>query len=333
MTAIACEGLTKHYGTVVGLHDLNLAVAEGAIFGFLGPNGAGKTTTIKLLTGLSRPTSGRAWVAGQEVAADNITMRARIGYLAEEPAFYGWMTGEEFLIFVGKLFGLRGEELARRVRDVLDLADLGPAARRRIAGYSRGMRQRLGIAQAMINRPDVLLLDEPCSALDPVGRKDVLEVIEQLRGQATVFMSTHILADVERVCDSVGIIDHGRIVVQAPIEALRESYAAPVFLVEFEASHEQVTALADGLRERPWVTTVEAGESRVGESRLRLFARDLALAKRDLPALVTASGMTLLRYELASPSLEDVFVHLTSASALTGDVRADADVSVTEGNQ
>ncbi|MCU0523089.1 MAG: ABC transporter ATP-binding protein, partial [Anaerolineae bacterium] len=258
MTAIACEGLTKHYGTVVGLHDLNLVVAEGAIFGFLGPNGAGKTTTIRLLTGLSRPTSGRAWIGGQEVAADNITMRTRVGYLAEEPAFYGWMTGEELLVFVGKLFGLRGEELAGRVRDLLDLADLGPATRRRIAGYSRGMRQRLGIAQAMINRPDVLLLDEPCSALDPAGRKDVLEVIEQLRGQATVFMSTHILADVERVCDSVGIIDHGKIVVQAPIEALRERYAAPIFLVEFEASHERVTALADGLRERPWVAAVEA---------------------------------------------------------------------------
>ncbi len=315
MTAIVCEGLTKHYGTVVGLHDLNLAVSEGTIFGFLGPNGAGKTTTIKLLTGLSRPTSGRAWVAGQEVAADNIAMRARIGYLAEEPAFYGWMTGEEFLIFVGRLFGLRGEELAGRVHNLLDLADLGPAARRRIGGYSRGMRQRLGIAQAMINHPDVLLLDEPCSALDPVGRKDVLGVIEQLRGQAMVFMSTHILADVERVCDSVGIIDHGKIVVQAPIEALRERYAAPIFLVEFETNHGQVTALADTLRELPWVATVE-----VGENRLRVSARDLALAKRDLPPLVTGAGMTLLRYELTSPSLEDVFVHLTSASAETDTV-------------
>jgi len=215
MTAILCEDLTKHYGTVVGLQSLDLSVPDGAVFGFLGPNGAGKTTTIKLLTGLSRPTSGRASVAGYDVTAGNAEMRARIGYLAEEPAFYGWMTGEEFLTFVGRLFGLRGGDLARRVREVLEVADLGPAARRRIGGYSRGMRQRLGIAHALINQPSVLLLDEPCSALDPMGRKEVLEVIEHLRGQTTVFMSTHILADVERVCDTVGIIDHGKIVAQA----------------------------------------------------------------------------------------------------------------------
>jgi len=174
MTAILCEDLTKHYGTVVGLQSLDLSVPDGAVFGFLGPNGAGKTTTIKLLTGLSRPTSGRASVAGYDVTAGNAEMRARIGYLAEEPAFYGWMTGEEFLTFVGRLFGLRGGDLARRVREVLEVADLGPAARRRIGGYSRGMRQRLGIAHALINQPSVLLLDEPCSALDPMGRKEVL---------------------------------------------------------------------------------------------------------------------------------------------------------------
>ncbi len=311
MTAILCEGLTKHYGTVVGLQDLDLAVPDGAVFGFLGPNGAGKTTTIKLLTGLSRPTSGRASVAGYDVTAGNTEMRARIGYLAEEPAFYGWMTGEEFLTFVGRLFGLRGGDLARRVREVLEVADLGPAARRRIGGYSRGMRQRLGIAHALINQPSVLLLDEPCSALDPMGRKEVLEVIEHLRGQTTVFMSTHILADVERVCDTVGIIDHGKIVAQASIEALRERYAGPVFVIEFEAAPEPVSALADHLQRQPWVASAEASEGR-----LRLYARDLAFARQTLPPLVIASGMTLLRYELTAPSLEDVFVHLTSSSGL-----------------
>ena len=303
--AITCQGLTKHYGAVQALRGLDLAVPEGAIFGFLGPNGAGKTTAIKLFTGLSRPTAGRAWVAGQEVAFNRQARRARLGYLAEEPAFYGWMSGREFLTYVGQIFGLGGRELTKRVDELLALADLGAAARRRIGGYSRGMRQRLGIAQAMINRPAVLFLDEPCSALDPIGRKEILEVIARLRGQATVFMSTHILADVERACDTVGIIDQGRLVVQAPIEELRERYAAPVFLVEVEASDGQLAALAAGLRQLPWVARVE-----VGENRLRLSARDLALAKRELPGLVAASGLTLLRYELALPSLEDVFVQL-----------------------
>jgi ABC-2 type transport system ATP-binding protein len=303
--AITCQGLTKHYGAVQALRGLDLAVPEGAIFGFLGPNGAGKTTAIKLFTGLSRPTAGRAWVAGQEVAFNRQAMRARLGFLAEEPAFYGWMSGREFLTYVGQIFGLGGRELTKRVDELLALADLGAAARRRIGGYSRGMRQRLGIAQAMINRPAVLFLDEPCSALDPIGRKEILEVIARLRGQATVFMSTHILAVVERACDTVGIIDQGRLVVQAPIEELRERYAAPVFLVEVEASEGRLAALAAGLRQLPWVARVE-----VGENRLRLSARDLALAKRELPGLVAASGLTLLRYELALPSLEDVFVQL-----------------------
>jgi ABC-2 type transport system ATP-binding protein len=303
--AIVCQGLTKHYGAVQALRGLDLVVPEGAIFGFLGPNGAGKTTTIKLLTGLSRPTAGRAWVAGQEVAFDNQAMRAHIGYLAEEPAFYGWMSGREFLTYLGRLFGLGGLELTKRVDELLELADLVTAAKRRIGGYSRGMRQRLGIAQAMINRPAVLFLDEPCSALDPLGRKEILQVIARLRGQATVFMSTHILADVERACDTVGIIDQGRLVVQAPIEELRERYAAPVFLVEVESSDGQLATLADNLRQLPWVARVE-----VGENRLRLSARDLTAAKREMPGLVAASGLTLLHYELTLPSLEDVFVQL-----------------------
>ena len=309
MSAIICERLTKHYGPVVGLAGLDLTVPEGAVFGFLGPNGAGKTTTIKLLTGLSRPTGGRAWVAGQEVPFRDGTMRSRIGYLAEDPAFYGWMTGREFLTFIGKLFKLDGRELAQRLDALLALADLGAAANRRISGYSRGMRQRLGIAQAMINRPPVLLLDEPCSALDPIGRKEILEVIAKLRGQSTVFMSSHILADVERVCDTVAIVDRGRLVVQAPIGELRRRYAAPVFLVKVEASAEELAALAGQLRKLSWLSRVE-----VEDHQLRLFAGDLAKARQELPGLLTAGGLTLLHYELALPSLEDVFVRLMEAA-------------------
>lgn len=305
MTAIVCEKLTKHYGSVVGLDGLDLAVPTGTIFGFLGPNGAGKTTAIKLLTGLSRPTAGRAWVAGHEVPFDDHAFRAQIGYLAEEPRFYAWMTGRELLIYVGRLFGMGGSTLTRRVDETLEVAGLGAAARRRIGGYSRGMRQRLGIAQAMINSPPVLLLDEPCSALDPIGRKEILEVIGLLRGRATVFMSTHILADVERVCDTVGIIDRGRLAVQATVEELRERYTAPAFLVQVDGSSGRVAALADDLRRLPWTLGVE-----IAENEVRLFARDLARARRELPELVVASGVTLLHYELARPSLEDVFVRI-----------------------
>ena len=203
MAAIKCEGLTKRYGNVVALDSLDLSIKERSIFGFLGPNGAGKTTTVKLLVGLSNPTVGRAWIAGQEVTPEAIGLRKKIGYLPEVPAFYNWMNGPEFLSFVGELHHLSKAEIKNRSDELLELVELKETAKRRIGGYSRGMRQRLGIAQALMNRPEVLFLDEPCSALDPIGRREVLELIKRLSAGATVFMSTHILSDVERVCDSV----------------------------------------------------------------------------------------------------------------------------------
>jgi ABC-2 type transport system ATP-binding protein len=302
MEAVRCLGLSKEYDGLLALDRLSLTVEEGTIFGFLGPNGAGKTTTIKLLTGLTHPTAGQAWVAGHQVTADSRAVHGIIGYLPEEPAFYNWMSGREFLEHVGELFGLPPKVRKSRVDEVLGLVDLVSAAKRRVGGYSRGMRQRLGIAQAMINNPRVLFLDEPASALDPLGRLDVLNVIRALKGQTTVFMSSHILADVERVCDTVSILNHGRLVTQARTEELKEKYAKPIFVLEFE---EPVAGLAAKLRALPWVEKVEATETA-----LKVFARDVSTAKRELPQVVASSQIGLLRYELAMPSLEDIFVKL-----------------------
>lgn len=303
--AISCRNLTKYYGKVVGVCDLNLSIPEGVIFGFLGPNGAGKTTTIKLLSGLSRPNSGRIWICGKEMVFGDHTLHRYIGYLPEEPRFYGWMRGREFLEYVGALFGLEGKGLRKRVEEMIELAGLEEAADRRIGGYSRGMRQRLGIAQAMINHPPVLLLDEPCSALDPIGRKEILDMISKLRGQTTVFMSTHILSDVERVCDTVGIIDHGELLVQASIEELREHYARPIFLIRFESENGVLRSFADELLKIPWISRVE-----VMEGILRVMVEDLEIAKRKLPEIVASSGLTMLHYELIAPTLEEIFIRL-----------------------
>lgn len=193
MTAIRTEDLSKYYGTIKALDNLNLEVPENVVFGFLGPNGAGKTTTVKLLTGFSRPTSGRAWVAGEKVGSGNLTLQAKTGLLPDVPAFYDWMSGREFLHLVGELHHLPQTEIRRRTEELLGLVELGKAGNRRISGYSRGMRQRLGIAQALVNRPTVLFMDEPTSALDPIGRREVLGLILRLRETATIFMSTHIL--------------------------------------------------------------------------------------------------------------------------------------------
>lgn len=312
--AIRCEGLSKTYGQVVALQDLDLAVEVGTVFGFLGPNGAGKTTTIRLLVGLASPTRGRAWVVGHEVTADAKAPRRLVGYLPEEPAFYTWMTGAEFLDYVGRLFGLPGTERKKRVEELLELVGLREAGRRRIGGYSRGMRQRLGLAQALINHPPVLILDEPASALDPQGRRDVLTLIEHLRERATVFMSSHILSDVERVCDRVAIIDHGQLVVEADREGLQNRYAPPVFELAWDEGDNEEAQVADLVRLLdgvPWVSQVKR-QARA----LRVHVNDRAQARRELLSLVAQSGLLLSRYELVRPTLEDVFLRLVNGEGI-----------------
>ncbi|MCJ7522966.1 MAG: ABC transporter ATP-binding protein [Dehalococcoidia bacterium] len=306
---VRCEGLTKRYGNIVALDKLNLTIRDRTIFGFLGPNGAGKTTTLKILTGLSRPTNGKAWVAGVEVAPNSMPLQSKIGYLPEEPSFYNWMTGREFLTFVGELFRLPPKEIKNRSSELLELVDLTQAASRRVGGYSRGMRQRLGIAQALMNKPAVLFLDEPCSALDPIGRAEVLETLIRLKGQdTTIFMSSHILADVERVCDFIGIIDKGRIIVESGVEELRKRFARPVLELEFEEPASHFVETIDSL---PWVerVEVEAGEQ---VFRVRVSISDVERAKKEVPKMVAESGLALRRYELVLPTLEEVFIELFS---------------------
>ncbi len=313
MSAIRTEGLRKTYGAVTALDGLDLTVARGAVFGFLGPNGAGKTTTIRILTGLAQATAGRAWIGGVEIgpAGADGRLARQFGHLPEEPAFYNWMTPRELLDHVGRLFGLKAAERAARTRQLLELVGLAEAGKRRIGGFSRGMRQRLGLAQALVSQPPVLLLDEPASALDPAGRKEVLDLIERLRGERTVFMSTHILADVERVCDHVGVVARGRLIAQAPREALLAQYAIPAFALEAEPGGEPALATwAEAQRARPWVSAVT-----VDGAQARVTVSDLAAAKRELLAAAVAAGLVLTRYEMVRPSLEDVFFRLVNGQA------------------
>jgi ABC-2 type transport system ATP-binding protein len=306
MAAIHVEDLRKTFSAVRALDGLSLSVEPGSVFGFLGPNGAGKTTTIRILAGLARATGGRAWVDGVEVTADRRQVGRHIGYLPEDPAFYPWMTPSELLDHVGRVFGLSATERQSRTRDLLDLVGLNEAARRRAGGFSGGMRQRLGIAQALVNRPPVLLLDEPVSSLDPAGRRELLQLIDRLRGQCTVFMSTHILADVERVCDSVGIINRGKLVTEARQKDLLERYAVPAF--EIEVDHglgEPLLAWSRTLRQAPWVTSVVASDRTA-----RIVVNDVSTAKQELVASAIQAGLVLTRYEVVRPSLEDVFLQL-----------------------
>ncbi len=304
--AIEASGLTKRFGSILALDRLDLAVPRGSVFGLLGPNGAGKTTTIRILIGLARPTAGNAFVAGIEVGLDEPELRRRLGYLDQDPRFYGWMTGRELLELVGRLHGLAGSELRSRVDEMLARTGLTAAAQRRIGGYSGGMRQRLGIAQALLHRPEILILDEPVSSLDPEGRRDLLELIAGLRGEATVVFSTHLLADVERICDRVAILDRGRLITEGLLEELLAAHARPIYrLGPAPGQGATVAILVDRLRAAPWTTDVA-----VADDLVRVTVSDPVAAAAGILPLVVAAGVVLDSFERARPTLEDVFLEL-----------------------
>lgn len=232
MDAIVVEGLTKTYKPMwpwlketTVLSNVSFSVGQGEIFGFLGHNGAGKTTTMKMLMGLLRPTCGRIELLG--ASAENVAMHARIGYLPEAPYFYDYLTAEEFLRFYGRLAGLHRETVQQRVPQLLERVGLTEARHRQLRKFSKGMLQRIGLAQALIHDPELIILDEPMSGLDPIGRKEVRDLILSLRDQGkTVFFSTHIVSDVEMICDRVGILAKGRMLKSGRIEDLVNEHVA-----------------------------------------------------------------------------------------------------------
>jgi ABC-2 type transport system ATP-binding protein len=307
-SAIVVENLTKRYpGGVLALDALSMTVPAGSVFGLLGPNGAGKTTTLRLLAGLTRVTAGRASVGGVDVGPDVLGARRDLGYLEQDPRAYGWMTGREQVRFLGRLHGLDGTQLERAVDDALARVDIATVADRRTSTYSGGMRQRLGIAGALVHRPSVAILDEPVSSLDPEGRRDVLNLIAGLRGEITVLFSTHVLADVERICDRVGILAHGRLVVEGPLAELLDRYALPVYRIEAEPGQgAALDALGATLRGLDWVSSVavEHGLATVAVS-------DPDRAGREIMPAIAAAGLGIISVARARPTLEDVFLQLT----------------------
>jgi ABC-2 type transport system ATP-binding protein len=307
-SAIFCRGLSKTYGKVRGLTDLDLTVPYGSIFGFLGRNGAGKTTTMRLLAGLALPSSGHAWVAGWETTGVNRLARTRFGYLPQDPAFYSWMSAREYLDYVGQIQGLPGAERKRQVGEMLELSDLKADSRRRIGGYSGGMVQRLGIAQALIGNPPVLLLDEPTSSLDPAGRYEVLEMITKISGKVTVFFSSHILNDVDRVCDTVAVLHKGRLLLVSGREELLAKYAVNAAELEFDPDGGAALArFLDRVKAFAWVANIKQEGTLV-----RIMVHDVPAAKQELLPLVAGSGLAVNRYEWVRPSLEDIFLQLSS---------------------
>jgi ABC-2 type transport system ATP-binding protein len=298
--AIETVGLRKEYGEQVALHDLSLTVDRGEVFGFLGPNGAGKTTTIKLLTGLVRASAGHARILGRSIT--DRRARRQIGYLPEMFRFHEWLTGSGLLDFHGRLAGMNAAERRRRIPAVLEQVGLAGRGGDRISTYSKGMTQRIGLAQALLHRPEVVLLDEPTSALDPVGRREVRDVIRALRAEGTtVFLNSHLLSEVELVCDRVAIVDRGRVVRSGP-------------LGELLGQVREIRLLLD--RVDPDLLTLLSRYGRLGtveERAVSIGVDDLKVAPA-IAAAVVQGGYLLYGLIPQQHSLEDVFVSLVGAT-------------------
>jgi ABC-2 type transport system ATP-binding protein len=305
---IQTHDLTKTYPGIQALKSLNLTVRPNSIFGFLGPNGAGKTTMIKLLLGLARPTSGTASVFGLDIQHDSVAIRKRTGYLAQDPRYYENMTARQILRFTAHFF-FEGpkQEIEARIQETLELVGLDDKADRPVRGFSGGERQRLGIAQAQINYPDLLILDEPAASLDPQGRRDVLEVMERLRKYTTIFYSTHILDDVQRVSDTVAILNHGELVAQAPIEELLNSSGGTVYQLKARGVDGNLKAQ---LQSQPWVSALVEQPAN-GTVDWRVTVSDEVAAEAQLLRLVLSNPMvSVVEFGRQKYNLEEVFLKI-----------------------
>jgi len=312
-TVIQTENLSKSYGNFQALKSLNLDVPANSIVGFLGPNGAGKSTTIKLLLGLARPTSGGGTIFGLDIVKQNQEIRRRVGYLAQNPHFYEHMTARQIMDFTARFFFRGPDQLIReRIDETLKLVGLEDKADRPVRGFSGGERQRLGIAQAQVNYPDLLILDEPAAALDPQGRRDVLEVMEKLRKYTTIFFSTHILDDVQRVSDRVIILNQGQLIAQGTVEELLSSRMGLNYKLVLKG---ESTRVHQHLLKIPWVQEVDFGYQN-GKSVMHVAVKDEDLAERYLlREILSDENVRVLEFSRNKQNLEEVFLRLVEGEA------------------
>lgn len=308
---ICTEGLSKSYGEVHALKSLNLRVPQKSIFAFLGPNGAGKTTTIKLLLGLVKPTRGSGSILGMDIVRDSVDIRARIGYLPQDTRFYEHMTARQTLEYTARFF-YSGPPWAidERVNEMIVLVGLEGKADRPIRGFSGGERQRLGIAQAEINYPDLLILDEPAASLDPQGRRDVLEVMSRIRKYATIFYCTHILDDVQRVSDQVAIVNQGELITQASIQDLLAGKGDLIYSVTLKGDPRNAY---NHIIQQPWVSGIESS-GHGDQTTWQVSVTDESAATDQLMGLLVSNGLKVSNFSRKEQNLEDVFINIIERS-------------------
>jgi ABC-2 type transport system ATP-binding protein len=311
---ITVHDLTKRYARNTAVDHISFEVQKGQIVGFLGPNGAGKTTTMRILTCFLPPTSGSATVAGFDVLSKPLEVKRRIGYLPELPPLYLEMRTSEYLYFVGRIKGLRGPELPKRVAYVLDRCAIAEVKEKVLGKLSKGYRQRVGLAQAIIHNPEVLILDEPTAGLDPKQINETRELIRGLAGDHTIILSTHILPEVEQTCQQVIIINKGKLVATDSVNNLQNrARGAGSVLVEIAARNADSASIRERLARVPGVSKVEVKESREDLSAFEVEGQNDRALRAGLARAVVESGWDLNELRTAAVSLEEIFLELTSA--------------------
>ncbi len=303
------DGVSKSFGNLEVIHDLHLSVPEHSVYGFIGKNGAGKTTTMKMILGLLRHDAGQIFVNQEKVVYGQTKTNQWIGYLPDVPEFYGYMTPKEYLALCGQITGMSGDKIKNRSSELLELVGL-TNANRKIKGFSRGMKQRLGISQALLNEPKLLICDEPTSALDPIGRKEILDILSVVRQQTTVLFSTHILSDVERICDSVGVLNNGNLILNGNLSELKGLQHNNTIRVEFFTSDDANKARQLLLDMNKKETKDAFKELKVEENVLSMKANDAKIDGMSVLSLLTQKHVIIARYEISEPTLENLFLEV-----------------------
>lgn len=303
MDILTINNLCKSFGNTPIINNLSFSVKENSVFGFIGKNGSGKTTTMKMILGFLKPNNGDIYVCGEKVSYGNTKTNRYIGYLPDVPEFYGYMKPKEYLKLCGEISGLNPNEIKNKSNELLDLVGLKDA-NKKIHGFSRGMKQRLGIAQALLNEPKLLICDEPTSALDPIGRKEILDILYNVKDKTTIILSTHILSDVERICDTIGVLDNGHLVLEGNLSKIKNTYRQDSLLMEFKDSSD-VIALSNAIKNLPYISNID-----IKENSISLNATDINKACIDILNIVIKENLSLYKYEILEPSLENVFLEV-----------------------
>jgi ABC-2 type transport system ATP-binding protein len=314
---IIVKDLTKRYARAVAVDQISFSVDKGQIVGFLGPNGAGKTTTMRILTCFLSPSSGSASVAGFDVLEQPLEVKKRIGYLPENPPLYPEMETDEYLRFVGRLKGLSGSELEQRIDYVCQRCFIADVKNKLLGKLSKGYRQRVGLAQAIIHNPDVLILDEPTAGLDPKQINETRDLIKSLAGDHTIILSTHILPEVEQICEQVIIINKGKVVATDSVRNLQHRTRGDESLLVEIAGHDEAAAVQQKLEAIPGVSRVHLQDGKTDGMIFEVYSQKGELVRGDLARAVVGAGWDLNELRPAARSLEEIFLQLTGAPPVT----------------